>query len=217
MKRNLSWMASIVAVSALASTGCVLAQLAYFIIPGDGGMPPKVKLLNGRRETKKIVCIPYADSGMRFSFDALDSDLNSLLVAEITGREKRFDVVPERKVRAWRDQNQNWADSSLQQIGEHFDVDYVLFYEIRRFSLNETKNQFLLQGGTTIRIKIHDVTKDATIHEDSYQREYPPERSVPVSEVLSEEQFRKRFLRTVAREISWQILPHELRDTIDDL
>lgn len=211
-RRATAWLA----LMACASTGCALAKFASFLLP-EASMPPKVELLTSRRATKKIVCVPFAEAGLRFSFDSLDSDLNKMLCMEIGSREKRFEVVPEQKVGAWRDQNPNWADMSLQSIGEHFDADFVFFYEVRRFSLNETKNQFLLQGGANVRVKIHDVAKDNTVLEDGYQREYPPERSVPVSAELSEETFRKKFLRTIARELSWYILPHRIADEISDL
>lgn len=203
----------------LSTTGCFVNMMAapFFLFGKDPTIDPPLKLLKGRRDSKKVLVISYADNGLRFGFDSIDEDICSLAGAAIALGDKRFEVVPARKARAWRDSNPNWSDLSLQEIGEQFDVDYVMFMEVTRFSLNETKNQFLLQGSINVKVKVHDIAVDQMILDEMYQREYPPNRAVPLTDVASEEQFRRMFLATVGREISWYLVPHRAADEISEL
>ncbi|MFO0945081.1 MAG: hypothetical protein U1D30_03915 [Planctomycetota bacterium] len=211
--------ALLAAATMFTSSGCLVNVMAlpYFLFAGEPTVKPPVKLLQKRRDEKKVLVLGFADPSLKFGFDAVDDELTGLIIGEIMEKEKRLEVIPERKVRGWRDTNPHWTDKSLQEIGENFDVDYVIFFEVSTLSLNETKNQYLLQGKTKVIVKIHDVNKDAQIFNDTYQREYPPERAVPLTDFSSEEQFRRLFLRTIAREISWYVVPHRHADEISDI
>lgn len=204
---------------AFGSTGCLINVMAlpYFLFAGDPVVKPPVKLLEKRRDKKNVLVLGYADPSLRFGFSSIDDEIAGLLINEISEKEDNLTLIPERKVRGWRDTTPTWTDMSLQEIGEHFDVDYVLFFEVASMTLNQTKNQFLLQGMTRVNVKIHDCNKDMIIFDDVYTREYPPERSIQLSDVSSEEQFRRMFVRTIAREISWYVVPHRHADEISDI
>ena len=51
------------------------------------------------------------------------------------------------------------------------------------------------------------------IFDDTYHRDYPPHRAVQVTDT-SEDRFQEAFLRTVARELSWYVVPHQYSDQI---
>lgn len=212
-------LACVVASLSLGSTGCLINVMAlpYFLFAGEPVVKPPVKLLEKRRDKKKVLVLGFADASLKFGFSAVDDELTGLLISEIAEKEDRLELVPERKVRGWRDTNSHWTDKSLQEIGEHFDVDYVYFFEVAGMSLNETKNQYLLQGTTRILVKIHDVNKDGIIFDDVYTREYPPERSIPLTDVTSEEHFRRMFMRVIARELAWYVVPHRHKDELSDI
>jgi hypothetical protein len=197
----------------LLSTGCALP---YFLMGKEHMVDPPVALLEGRKDVKRLVVLSYANSQLRFGFDAIDNDLCKLLINEIAAAEPRFEIVADRKVRAWKDVTPDWEQMELQEIGERFDADYVVFVEVNNFSTNEAKNQYLLKGATTVAFRVHDVSHDQTIFDDVYTREYPPHRSVPVTEVSSVQQFQNMFLRAVARELAWYIVPHRRADEIGD-
>jgi hypothetical protein len=219
-RRLLQVLFAVMTVSlAFGSTGCLINVMAlpYFLFAGDPSIKPPVKLLEKRRDHKKVLVLGYADPSLKFGFNSIDDEIAGLLINEIAEKEDNLELVPERKVRSWRDTTPTWTDMSLQQIGEHFDVDYVIFFEVAAMTLNQTKNQFLLQGMTRVNLKIQDCNKDAMIFEEVYTREYPPERSIQLSDVSSEEQFRRMFVRTIAREISWYVVPHKHADEISDI
>lgn len=218
MRRAGSGLFVLGATLAIASSGCAVNMLSlpYFLFVGEQMVPPKVKLVEKKKDKKKLLVLSYANSGLQWGFDAIDDELTALLIQEISQAENRLEVIPERTVREWRDVNAGWADKSLQEIGDHFDVDYVLFIECADFQLNEGKNQYLLKGKTKVSVKVHDVNKKQIIYETDYLRSYPRERVVSINDVQSEDQFRKSFLRRIAKELSWYVAPHKAGDEIED-
>ncbi|QDU61353.1 hypothetical protein Pan216_22090 [Planctomycetes bacterium Pan216] len=217
-RRN--WMlAGLLLATALGSSGCLVNMMAlpFYLIGAESKAPPAIELVDGRRDEKRVLVLSYANSGLRFGHDAIDEEIAQLLGFNIASNEKRFTVVPEREVRHWRDMNSHWGEMSLQEIGEEFDVDYVIFTEVQEFSLNETKNQYLLQGKSRVIFRVHDVNKDMVVFNDMYMCSYPPNRSVPLTEVISEDHFRRRFLRKIARDLSWYVVPHRYVDEVSDL
>lgn len=204
---------------ALAPAGCAVNMMAlpYFLFGGQSLADPAVKLVHKKKDKKKVLVLSYADSNIQWGHDAIDDELCGLLIGKIAAGDSRLEVIPERRVRSWKDMNPDWADKSLQQIGEHFDVDYVIFFECTAFSLNEAKNQFLLQGKTRVVFRVHDVNKDSLVYDNVYQKDYPPNRAVPLTDVNSEEQFRRMFLRRIAQELSWYVVPHPYADEVSDI
>lgn len=205
-------------LTAFTSTGCFVNMLAlpYFLIAGEPTIDPAWDLLDGKRDRKTIAVVSYADSGLRFGYDRPESELVDLVIGELAMAESRFDLVPSRDIRDWCDRNPDWVERPMTLIGEHFDADYVLMIEVTDFDLNRTKNQYLLKGSASVLIKLYDVAKELQVFDDLYEREYPPHRAVPVSEIASEGAFRRRFLQVIAKELSWYLVPHRFEDAMAD-
>ena len=209
----------VVLLACLPTMGCQLNVLAipYFLIAGEPKVPPAYKLVEKRKDTKRVLVLAFADTGLRWGYQAIDDELTGLLGSQLQLGDKRLEVVPDRSVREWKDRNADWVDKDPQMIGEHFDVDYVLFVEITSFSLNTTQNQFLLQGHCDILFKVWDVNKEAMVFSNVFEKDYPTERSIELQDVTSEEQFRRLFLRRIAEELSWYVVPHRAADEIEDV
>lgn len=208
----------LVMLAVTTNVGCAVNMLAlpYFLFAGEPKIPPPVSLCEKKKDTKRILVLAFADNSIQWGHQSVDDELTGLLVSQIIQADKRFEVVPERAIREWKDRNSNWIDKDPQAIGEHFDVDYVLFVEVTTFNLNTTRNQFLLQGHADVLFKVWDVNKDALLFSDVFERDYPSNRSIELQDLQSEDQFRRMFLRRVAQELSWYIVPHQTADEIDD-
>jgi hypothetical protein len=203
----------------LSAGGCAVNVLAipYFLMGGEPRIQPPVKLCEKKKDTKRVLVLAFADTGIQWGYQSVDDELTGLLVSEILQGDKRIEVVPEQTINEWKDRNANWIDRDPQTIGEHFDVDYVLFVEVTSFSLNTTRNQYLLQGHSDVLFKVWDVNKETLAFSDVLEKDFPSNRSVELQNVSSEEQFRRLFLRRIARELSWYIVPHQAADEIEDL
>lgn len=201
-------------IAVIGTSGCMLNALAlpYYMFAANRNAKPPIKLCKKKREHKRVMILSTTDNGLRFGFDAVDEDLTSALGALISAGDKRIEVVSDREVRQWQDENPDWDEKPVQDIGEKFDVDYVIEMEVTKFTLNESKNQYLLQGSTNITMKVHDIDGEKILDEQLYNRDFPPNRTVPLTDVASEEQFRKMFLARVATELSWFFVPHCIDD-----
>jgi hypothetical protein len=211
--------AAALALALLSGMGCSLDVLAlpYFMFAGEPKTHPPVQLCKGRKDKKKLLVLVYADTGIQWGYQAVDAELTGLLIGQIAQGDSRIELVPERTIREWKDRNADWMDKDPQAIGEHFDVDYILFAEITSFTLNTTRNQFLLQGHTDILLKIWDVNAEEVIFSSVFERDYPSARQVELQSVASEEDFRRKFLRRIARELSWHVVPHRAADLVEDI
>lgn len=203
----------------LSAGGCSvdLFAIPYFLFAGEPRIDPPVQLCKGRKDVRKVLVLAFADTGIQWGYQAIDAELTGLLIGQMDQADSRLELVPERAVREWKDRNSDWFDKSPQAIGEHFDVDYVIYVEITSFTLNTTRNQYLLQGHCDILFKVWDVNKEAMIFHDVFEREYPSNRQVELQDVASEEDFRRLFLRRVASELSWYVVPHRAADEVEDM
>lgn len=209
----------ILGVFLASGLGCSLDVLAlpYFMFAGEPKIQPPVKLCKGRKDHRKVLVLTYADRGIQWGYQAIDAELTGLLIGQLSQADSRLEVVPERTVREWKDRNPDWMDENPQAIGEHFDVDYILFVEVTAFTLNTTRNQFLLQGHTDILFKVWDVNTESMLFNDVFDQNYPSERQVELQSVASEEDFRRKFLRRIAQQLSWYVVPHRAADIVEDI
>jgi hypothetical protein len=205
-------------IVASASAGCsgmvsVLALPALFT--GPEVIEPKVKLVKGRHDSAKVLVLSYANADLRWGNDSADEEITAMLSSELS-KESRFKITPERKVRAWKDLNPRWSTKSPQAIGEEFEVDYVVMLEVTEFGVQEPKSPFLLQGRAKARVKVHDVKKDQEVYSDIYTREFPSTGPIPASDVSSSDGFKIKFMKTLAKELSWTLVSHPASEITRD-
>lgn len=58
--------------------------------------------------------------------------------------------------------------------------------------------------------------KDRQAFSETYSRDFPANRPVPASDVPSNEAFRDGFVYAMARELSWNLVPRSVTETIQD-
>lgn len=216
-RKAMATLTATIVVTTSAGCGVDMMAIPYFLFAGEPRIDPPIQLCDGRKDEKKVLVLAFADNGIKWGYQAIDDELTGLMVSQLVTSDSRLEVVPERTTREWKDRNANWVDKDPQAIGEHFDVDYVIFAEVTSFTLNTTRNQFLLQGHCDVLFKVWDVNKEAMIFDDVFERDYPSNRSIELQDVTSEEEFRRLFLRRVAEELSWYVVPHKSADEIEDM
>jgi hypothetical protein len=205
-------------LAASATMGCsgmvnVLALPALFT--GADCIEPKVKLVKGRHDSAKILILSYANTDLRWGNDSVDEEITAMLAVELS-KESRFKITPERKVRAWKDLNPRWSTKSPQAIGEEFEVDYVVMLEVTDFGIQEPKSPFLLQGKAKSKIKVYDIKKDQEVYNDVYTRDFPSTGPIPASDISSHDGFKIKFMKTLAKELSWTLVSHPASDIPQD-
>ena len=211
-------LALMLSTAALAGGGCngFVNMLAIpGLLTGPPEIPPQVKLLKDKRATAKAVVFTRANADLRWGNDSIDEDLTTMLIAEMV-KEPRLKLVKDRELRQWKDKHARWETKPLQSVGEDFNVDYVIELEVTDFAVADPKSPYLYQGRANVAFKVHDVKKDQLVFTETYRREFPIGRPVPVGDVASEDSFRQAFLRVVAKELSWNVVARSTEEVNRD-
>src|SRR5207248_10799972 len=127
-------------------------------------------------------------------------------------------VVPVSKVQNYGSTNQDAATMSRQEIGKHFDADYVVCLDLGPMTLYEKgcRGQ-LYQGSVEVTIEVIDVAEPEGAglkYRDVYSCTFPrrgPEDAGSMSPVM----FRHRFLYRVARDLVPYLAACPSKDMID--
>jgi hypothetical protein len=196
--------------AAFTGIGCSPGALGALLMLGqDFKVQPKCDLAKSRQDVKVVV---VADAGLNFTPEVahVDKILATKLADVLSQRYKenkdRITVVPSFKVEAYRQSKLDWRTLSAQEIGKHFDADYVINLDIAKISLYMEKSAAsFYRGQAEIAVKVIDVKapdgEGLKFSEDYVCQEYP--RAAPVETTsISVGIFRAQFLNHVAGEIS---------------
>lgn len=204
-------------VVAACSTGCNMMALPFFLLPGSDPKHEARCKLEPHDEHKDARVVILCASGLetRPEFLRLDQELGRLLYRQLEDgfkqNKERVTVAAISHVEKYKDDHPNWHSLSPEEIGKHFNADYVIELEINAVSLYEQGSaNTLFRGHAEISIDVIDVHKPAegSVYREEYSIDYPRARGpIPASEA-SVSQFRQRFMSQVARELAWRFTAH---------
>jgi hypothetical protein len=191
-------------------TGCNPAALTYLLMLGE---EPKIAaecpLYKDRKEAKVAI---VADAGVNYSpeLGQVDRQLSERLADVLRERFKangeKVTIIPPHKVFAFKERQRDWRTMSLQEIGKHFEADYVINLDISSMGLFEEKSRSsFYRGRTEISVKVVNVNKPEgeglEWGRDYVCQEYP--RAFPVETTsMSLGTFRGQFINYVAESLS---------------
>jgi hypothetical protein len=206
---------------AACSTGCNVMALPFFLLPGsEPKHEARCKLLPyDEHRDARVVILTSCGLETRPEFLRMDRELGRLLYRQMEDGFKQnkepVTVAAISQVEKYKDDHPNWHSLSPEEIGRHFNADYVIELEINTVTLYEQGSaNTLFRGHAEISIDVVDVHKPAEgpIYREEYSIDYPRARGpIPASEA-SVSQFRQRFLSQIARELSWRFTAHLVED-----
>jgi hypothetical protein len=195
--------------------------LPFFLLPGtEPKHEPRCKLVPyDDHKDARVVILSSSGLETRPEFLRLDRELSRLLYRQMEDgfkqNKERVTVAAISQVEKYKDDHPNWHSLSPEEIGRHFNADYVVELEINAVSLYEQGSaNTLFRGHADISIDVVDVHKPAEgpIYREEYSVDYPRARGpIPASE-SSVSQFRQRFLSQISRELSWRFTAHLVED-----
>lgn len=219
--RRWRWAGLILAM-VVAGGGCNPGTMLYFLWPGsDPGLEPKCKLTSTDKDKEvKVVVLAYCGLETRPEFLRVDRELSTQLVQKLQKhfKEKKEKVtfIPISKVEKFKEDHPNWQALGPQDIGSHFDADFVIDIEIETMSLYEPGSRnTLYRGNAELSVKATDLhnADEGPIFNETYTCEYPKARGpIPVDGSSSVQQFRMAFLNHVTDELSRYFIPHPFED-----
>lgn len=211
---------------ALLGIGCgpqSMAFVAQRLFGADDEQPPTLKkIASGDKDKEvKVVILAYCGLETRPEFITADQELSGMLAMVLQESYKRnkqkVTLVPAGQVKKYKDNHPNWY-LDLNQVGKHFDADYVIYLQIESLSLYEqgSANQ-LYRGRSDIQVSLLDMHDPDGYQVNSHFRsEYPRTNPVSVDDRNGRE-FLQSFLQDVARHLSWYFSPHPVEQEYDHM
>jgi hypothetical protein len=213
-------LAGLVLAVVVCTAGCNPLTLPFFLMWGvDSKYDPECKLaVKEDKDEAKVVILTYSTLDWRPELLGADRELSNLLARKLTeackANKEKVTVVSPLKVQRYKDAHPNWHAQGAQEIGKHFEADYVIDLELQSLGIYEPRSMnSLFRGETEISVAVLDVENEdeEPIFRKEYRRVYPKSSPVAVSE-SSPQKFRMEFLAKVATDLAWVFTAHSTSD-----
>src|SRR5262249_33648242 len=133
-----------------------------------------------KKKEVKAAIVTHSTLEVRPELLRADRQLSELLAKQLTEQCKdngeKVSIVPTRKIEEYKNQHPGWKDDDLDEIGKHFNADYVIFLEINELDLT-MHGSFggLLRGRARIQVSLIDVHNPEEELSESFECTYPTE------------------------------------------
>jgi hypothetical protein len=209
----------------IASTGCDPRMMMYFLQPFNPTIAAPGPSLKG----KKVVVLSHATAAAQSEFLSIERELNREFVSLLRTNVKKITVVDPDKVQTWVEGHPDWTDPS--DAARDFDADVAIFLELEEFQIQAPGDLNVLHGTSKIHVRAvelkypeNDRGKPLTdkekepeeIWDDYVETEFPKRGPVAMDSGVGRSQFKSRFLKIVANEVSWQFVEHPQEDIVED-
>ncbi|WP_417385139.1 hypothetical protein [Gimesia sp.] len=193
---------ALVCVLCTSLTGCNYFILLGYLIGGPPSIEPDFdvqtqKSLTDKDVTVAIVC--YAPLELQYNFDGIHNDLAKYTTFRLHSHGVK--VVNPDRIRAWLDENPDW--DKPEEIGEAFDVTYVIHVELHKYSLYEENSSDLYRGRAEGMVTVYEMD-DAGEGEKLYSKEitsFYPLRAPRATSEITFSKFKKEYLSRLSDEI----------------
>jgi hypothetical protein len=218
------WLAAVLVLGVAALGGCNPFMLAAFMFPMDRTIPPKCPLtVEGKDSKVLILCYhagqPPSDPALNQADWNLGWRLNQVLQERFKENKDRVTLVTPNQVRTYKNKDLRWHEKTPQEIGRHFDADYVVTLEIHNLRLFDdqpgARNQGFYKGHAELAITVTDVHKpegEGEVFADEYVTDYPRSQAIVGVTEVNAPQFRTRLIDFLARDLAQLFTAHPPRD-----
>jgi hypothetical protein len=218
---------TLMAGGALAAIGgCDPRQALFFLQPNNPVVeaPCEVSF-----EGKKVVVLCQVASNSMGEYSSLDRDLTREFSAILRKKVKKITVIDPDKVMTWKEAHPKWTAPA--EIAADFNADIVIFLEVEQFQVESPADVNMLHGQSKVHIVAYEMqypknSKDrpikdqpkepVSIYDDYAETMFPERGPIPIDTGSSRSKFRIKFLKVVAKEISWHFIEHAEDDSIQD-
>ncbi|MCA9265292.1 MAG: hypothetical protein KDA60_15635 [Planctomycetales bacterium] len=188
------------------SSGCV-GMLAQILHVGLGNNHP-ARFPGLKEKRVAVVCLSESSA---FGPSQAASELAEKITTLVGRNVDKVQVISQEAVSDWMDRN-DWNELDYEEIGEGLHADMVVGIELGGFSLHEGTT--LYRGRADVTVTVYDITLGGrALFEDTMAEIVYPVNSGQYSTEISETEFRRRFLNTLAFRVARNFYPYDA--TID--
>jgi uncharacterized protein YbjQ (UPF0145 family) len=199
--RHITLWAFFFAIAMLPAFGCRSLLATAVLLTNGTDVAPEFGDLKGKKVA--VVCRPVVNLQYRDTNVARDlaQQLSSLLQARVS----KIQVIEQRKVTKWADEN-TWEE--YPEVGKALKADMVVGVDLESFSLYQ--GQTVYQGKASATIRVYDCRHgNKLVFEKPLPPScYPPNSVVPASD-RPENAFRHQYLGVLADQIGRYFYPHD--------
>ncbi len=183
-----------------AISGCASAlATAVYLVKGTN---EDAEFTGLKEKRVAVVCRPMVE--LQYRNASVAKDISHQLFLRLKQNVRKIDLVDERKVAEWTDEN---AWDEYLEIGKALEADLILGIDLEEFSLYQ--GQTVYQGKATVSLKVYDCkTREVVFQKRIPQVVYPPNRVIAASDV-QESAFRRQFVHVLADQIGKLFYPYD--------
>lgn len=156
--RRLWLQLAIVSLLLLPTTGCQAVILLGYLIGGPPSIEPDFEKQTSKTLAKKgvrVLVLCYAPNDLKWDNDAVDYELAKHVAYRLNSHEIK--VIDPDRVHAWLDQNDEWDNPD--ELGAVFKVDYVVYIDMKEYSLFEENSSQLYRGRADAIVTVIEMEK----------------------------------------------------------
>jgi hypothetical protein len=211
-RRELAWrVAALVALLLVASLGCdpvaTLGFLAYPFAPNLDDPVFSLKIPN--KESKVVLIFAHEDNAspsdaFRDADLMLARQLASLLTQQYKENKDKVKIVNVSQVYQYLRDQRDWVTQPKQDLGKHFDADFVVYCELGPMTMYEQgSGRTLYRGSAEIHISVFDVHEDEgeCLKGDKFYSCVFPTTHPEDSSSMTPAAFRAKFLDRIAKDM----------------
>lgn len=201
---SLTCLAAAVAASAPLLVGChpgLLMATGIYMWEGGNLSPAECELLKEQRVV--VFCRPPAATEFRHA--GASRQLSRAVSMLLRENVKKIDVVPQRKVDEWLDENDT---ENFEVLARALKADMVVQIELGHFDLYSGKTVY--KGSSTVQVVVNDMNDDGAV---VYERDlgdvlFPVHGDVPIQD-KPVSQFQREYVAVVAQRVAHLFYPHD--------
>ena len=196
---------SILGLAILIQSGCGLLLHTVRMIH-----PTKVKALYSGLEGRRVAVVCEMATSSFGPYSPPDQ-IAKLVAHDLQERVDDVDVIPHDEIMNWKDTN-DWNAIDYRQIGRGVNAEMVVAVDIKNYRIYEGT---FYRGRADVTTRVFDMTqKGKPVHQSEvFDFKFPARGGIPSTE-MSENNFRRQFIRALARHLSKAFYDYELREDL---
>jgi hypothetical protein len=199
---------------AVSMTGCNAVLLVGYLIGGPPSIEPDFEKQGNKSlaaKDTKVLVLCYAPTELKWDNEAVDFELAKHVAYRLNMN--KIKVVDPDRVNAWLDKNHDWDKPS--EVGAAFDVEYVIYIDIKEYSLYEQHSANLYRGRADAIVSVVKMEKNdgQIIYSKDIASRFPTQAAVAVDS-FPYNNFKKLYLSRLSDEIGQLFYEHFAGDEI---
>lgn len=205
--------------------GCNLLTVPFFLFGPESKREAELGRIasDNKDKTVKVVILSYGGLETRPEYINIDRELSAQLAKHLKEgfkyNKEKVTIVSPKKVEEFKNETPRWHTLGLEEVGQKFDADFVIYLEINKISLYEKgMGHQLYRGRAEITVTVVDTSKPGeTPTTKEFSCVYPSEARGPIAggEGNNAREFRQAFLNHAAKRLSWFFTSHPTNDEFD--